>query len=75
MTYMNMGQKRPPGDEKILRSFVVGGDDSVAVDFLDSMEYFIMDPNSTDLVNLLIYGPDGQKLVRGQGHCVLDIEQ
>mgnify|MGYP007029158830 FL=1 len=45
------------------RSFVVGGDDSVAVDFSDSMEYFNMALNSTDLVNLNILGPDGQKLV------------
>ena len=45
------------------RSFVVGGDDSVSVDFWDSMEYFNMALNSTDLVNLIILGPDGQKLL------------
>jgi len=73
-TYMDMGQTRPPGVEKILRSFVVGGDDSVAVDFSDSMEYFIMDLNSTDLVNLIIVGPDGQTLVTAQGHCVMNIK-
>ena len=72
---MDMGQTRPPAVERILRSFVVGGDDSATIDFSDSMEYFIMDLNSTDLVNLIIVGPDGQKLVRGQGHCVLDIKQ
>ena len=57
------------------RSFTVGGDDSVSVDFSDSMEYFNMALNSTDLVNLMILGPDGQKLVRGQRHCMLDIKQ
>ena len=71
---MVMGQTRPPGVERILRSFVVGGDDSEAVDFLNSMEYFIMDLNSTDHVNLIIVGPDGKKLVSAQGHCVMNIK-
>ena len=35
----------------------------MAVDFSDSMEYFNMALNSTDLVNLNILGPDGQKLL------------
>ena len=34
-----------------------------------------MDLNRSDLVNLLIVGPDGQKRVRGHRHCVLDIKQ
>ena len=35
----------------------------MAVDFSDSMEYFNMALNSTDLVNLNIIGHDGQKMV------------
>ena len=73
-TYIDMGQSRPPRVEKILRSFVIGADFSVAHDFSDTMEYFTMDLNSTDLVNLRIVGHDGEKLTLGHGCCVLDFK-
>ncbi len=49
--------------------------EKVIADFSDSMEYFVLDLNSTDSMNLSCLGEDGQLLSSTEGVCMLELKQ